>query len=186
MRRIIAAINMTLDGFCDHTLITPDEEIHDHYRDLLRDADVILYGRITYNLMKFWQPLVTNPSGEKSMDDFAVAIDQVPKIVFSNTLKNTGWDSAKLADQTLEEEVLELKKQMGNDVLVGSRSLIIQLLKLHLIDEFQLCIHPVVAGDGLSLFENIYERTVLKLIKTKTFDGGAVTHYYEPINLEVI
>jgi dihydrofolate reductase len=86
MRKLIAAINMTLDGFCDHTVIIPDEEIHQHYADLLGNADGVLYGRITYQLMQFWQNLIKNPSGEKSMDDFAMAIDRVPKIVFSHTL----------------------------------------------------------------------------------------------------
>jgi len=180
MRKIIAAINMTLDGFCDHTAIIPDEEIHQHYKELLSDADAVLYGRITYQLMEFWQTLVKNPSGEKSMDDFAMAIDKIPKIVFSHTLKNVEWESAKLANRSLEEEVLELKQQSGKDVFVGSRSLIIQLMKLNLIDEFQLCVHPVVAGSGLPLFENVNDRTILKLIKTKTFSSGAVALYYEP------
>ena len=171
---------MTLDGFCDHTVIIPDEEIHQHYAELLDNADVVLYGRITYQLMQYWQTLLKNPSGEKSMDDFAMAIDKIPKIVFSHTLKNTEWDSAKLSNKSLEEKVLELKQQSGKDILVGSRSLIIQLMKLNLIDEYQLCVHPVVAGSGLPLFENINDRTILKLIKTKTFSSGAVTLYYEP------
>lgn len=182
MRKIIAAINMTIDGFCDHTAIIPDEEIHQHYTDLLNNAGAVLYGRITYQLMQYWQTLIKNPSGEKSMDDFAMAIDKIPKIVFSHKLKSTEWDSAKLTDQPLEEVVLELKQQSGKDIFVGSRSLIIQLMKLNLIDEYQLCVHPVVAGSGLPLFENINERTIFKLIKTKTFRGGAVTLYYEPIN----
>lgn len=180
MQKIIAAINMTLDGFCDHTAGLPDEEIHQYYAELLDNADVILYGRITYQLMQYWQTLLENPSGEKSMDDFAIAIDKIPKIVFSHTLNDVEWDSARLSNQAIEEEVLELKQQSGKDILVGSRSLIIQLMKLNLIDEYQLCVHPVVAGSGLSLFENINDRTVLKLIKTKTFRGGAVTLYYEP------
>ena len=185
MRKIIAAINMTLDGFCDHTAGIPDEEIHQHYADLLSDADAILYGRVTYQLMQFWQTLIKNPSGEKSMDDFAMAIDKIPKIVFSHTLKNTEWDSAKLSNQPIEEEVLELKQSRNGgskDILVGSRSLIIQLMKLNLVDEYQLCVHPVVAGRGLPLFENINDRTILKLIKTKTFSGGAIILYYEPKN----
>ena len=182
MRKLIAAINMTLDGFCDHAAGLPDEEIHQHYTDLLDNADVILYGRITYQLMQFWQTLLKNPSGEKSMDDFAIAIDKIPKIVFSHKLKNTGWDSAKLANQPIEEIVKELKQQSGKDILVGSRSIIIQLMKLNLIDEYQLCVHPVVAGSGLPLFENINDRTIFKLIKTKIFSGGAVTLYYEPTN----
>lgn len=180
MRKIIAAINMTLDGFCDHTAALPDQEIHQHYTELLGQADAILYGRTTYQLMEFWRTLLENPSEEKSMNDFAMAIDKIPKIVFSHTLKNVDWKSAKLANQDLEEEVLELKQQSGKDILVGSRSLILQLMKLHLIDEYQLCIHPVIAGSGLPLFENINDRTILKLIKTKTFSGGAVTLYYEP------
>jgi dihydrofolate reductase len=180
MRKVIAAINMTLDGFCDHTAGLPDEEIHQHYTELLSQAGVILYGRITYQLMEFWRTLVENPSDEKSMNDFAIAIDKIPKIVFSHTLKDIDWDTARLSDKSIEEEVLELKQQSGKDILIGSRSLIIQLMKLNLIDEFQLCIHSVVAGSGLPLFENINDRTIFKLIKTKTFIGGAVTLYYEP------
>ena len=130
--------------------------------------------------MEYWQPLVKNPSGEKTMDDFAMAIDKIPKIVFSHTLKNVEWESAKLAKRPIEEEVLALKQQPGRDILVGSRSLIIHLMKLNLIDEYQLCVHPVVVGGGLPLFENINDRTILKLIKTKTFSGGAITLYYEP------
>jgi dihydrofolate reductase len=182
MRKIIAAINMTLDGFCDHTAGLPDEEIHQHYTKLLGQADSILYGRTTYQLMEFWRTLIENPSDEKSMNDFAIAIDKIPKIVFSHTMKDVEWDSARLSGQAIEEEVLALKQQSGKDILVGSRSLIIQLMKLNLIDEYQLCVHSVVAGSGLPLFENINDRTILKLIKTKTFSGGAVTLYYEPTN----
>jgi hypothetical protein len=83
MRRVIAALNMTLDGFCDHTAGIPDEELHQYYTELLNAGDAILYGRITYQLMKYWQPLIKNPTGEKTMDDFAIAIDKIQKIVFS-------------------------------------------------------------------------------------------------------
>lgn len=171
---------MTLDGFCDHTAVIPDDEIHQHYADLVSKADVILYGRITYQLMEYWRTVVDNPTGNKSEDEFAIIMDNIPKIVFSRTLKNVEWESAKLATQTIEEEVLELKQQSGKDILVGSRSLIIQLMKLNLIDEYQLCIHPVVAGSGSPLFENINDRTILKLMKIKTFRSGAVSLYYEP------
>ena len=179
-RNIIAAINMTLDGFCDHTAITPDEEIHQYYADLLRNADSILYGRITYLLMDYWRILAENPSGEKSMDDFAVVMDGIPKIVFSHTLKNVEWHSARLSNQPLKELIIELKNQPGKDILIGSRSLILQLIILQLIDELQICIHPLIAGNGLPLFENIIERTTLKLIKTKTLSGGAVVVFYKP------
>ena len=184
MRKVIAAINMTLDGFCDHTAGIPDEELHQHYSELLDNAGVILYGRTTYQLMQFWQTLLKNPSGEKSMDEFAVAIDKIPKIVFSHTLKNTEWDSAKLSNQSIEEEVSALRQSAqggGKDILVGSRSLIIQLMNLNLIDEFQLCVHPVVVGKGLPLFDKIKDRTIFKLLKTKIFGSGAIVLYYEPI-----
>jgi dihydrofolate reductase len=178
MRKIIAGINTTIDGFCDHTAGIPDEEIHHHYAEQLVRADAILFGRITYELMQFWQNLLKNPSGEKSMDDFAVAIDKIPKIVFSHTLKNTGWDSATLSEKSLEDMVLELKQQPGKDILVGSRSLIVSLTNLNLIDEYQLCVHPVVIGKGLPLFENLNDRTIFKLVKTRTFTSGAIMLYY--------
>jgi len=170
---------MTIDGYCDHTSGIPDDEIHDHYTDLLGSAGVALYGRITYQLMEYWRTVLDNPTGIKAMDDFAVAIDNTPKIVFSRTLKSVDWQSAKLASQDLEQEVLELKQQSGKDIFACSPSLIVALTKLNLIDEYQLCIHPVIAGSGLPLFRDISERIVLKLIKTKVFSGGAVILYYE-------
>ena len=171
---------MTLDGVCDHTAGIADEGLHQHYADLIDNSGVILYGRTTFQLMQFWQTLLQNPSGEKSMDDFAISIDKIQKIVFSNTLKDTGWDSATLANRRLDEEVLELKKQPGKDILIGSRSLIIQLLNSNLIDEFQICIHPVIEGKGLLLFDQIKDRISLKLIKTKSLQSGALVLYYEP------
>ena len=182
MKKIIGAINMTIDGFCDHTTILPDEEIHQHYTDLLNDASTILYGRITYQLMEYWKTLVKNPSGEKSMDDFALAINKIPKIVFSHKLTNVDWDSAELSNQSLKEKVIAIKQSRNEgskNIFAGSRSLIIQLMKLNLLDELQLCVHPVIAGKGLPLFEDISDRTMLKLTRTKTFSGGAVILYYE-------
>ena len=84
MRKLIAAINMTLDGFCDHTAITPDDEIHEHYKELLSSAGAVIYGRITYQLVEsYWPTIVKNPTGNKPTDEFAVAIDNIPKTVFS-------------------------------------------------------------------------------------------------------
>jgi len=171
---------MTIDGFCDHTAVDPDDEIHQHYADLLDSADLVLYGRTTYQLMQFWQGLAKNPSGEKFMDDFALSMDRIRKIVFSHTLTATDWDTATIADRPIEEIVPTLKLEAGGDILVGSPSLIVQLMNLNLIDEYQLCVHPVVAGSGLPLFRDIKERSLLKLCRTKTFDAGAIILYYEP------
>ena len=183
MRKLIAAINMTLDGFCDHTVMMADEELHQHYNELLGNAGTLIYGRITYQLMEsYWPSVVKNPTGIKSMDEFAVAIDNIPKIVFSNTLKNVEWKTAKLAKKDIKEEVLELKQSRNGgskDILVGSPSLIVALTNLNLIDEFQLCVHPVIVGSGLPLFKNIKDKTILKLLKTKSFSSGAITLYYD-------
>lgn len=180
MRKLIAGINMTLDGYCDHTAIIPDDEIHMHYSKLLSSADTILFGRITYQLMEYWPTVVKNPTGNKSIDEFAVTIDNLSKIVFSRTLKDVEWKNASLAKRGIEEEVSELKQQSGKDILAGSPSLIIALTQLKLIDEYQLCVHPVILGSGMPLFKNITERVDLKLIKTKIFGCGAVILYYEP------
>ena len=175
-------MNMTLDGYCDHTAMSADDEIHQHYTELLRAADAIIYGRKTFELMEFWPPLVENPSGNKAMDEFAVAIDKVHKIVYSRTLESVDWKTAEIRREVVGEEIANLKQQVGKDIFVGSPSLIVQLANLGLVDEFQLAIHPTIAVTGLSLFKNIANRTDLKLLKTKTFGCGAVIHYYEPVD----
>jgi len=180
MRKLIAAINMTLDGFCDHTAVIADDELHQHYNELLSSAGTLLYGRITYQLMEsYWPTLVKNPSGNKPTDEFAVLIDNISKIVFSRTLKNVDWKNTTLKKEVIKEEILELKQQTGNDIFVGSPSLIVALTQLDLIDEYQLCVQPIILGNGLPLFKNIKDRVNLKLLKTKTFGCGAVTLYYE-------
>jgi len=181
MRKLIAAINMTLDGFCDHTAMIADDELHEHYNELLRNAGALIYGRITYQLMEsYWPSLVKNPSGNKPTDDFAVLIDNVSKIVLSRTLRNVDWKNTKLKNEFNKKEILELKHQAGRDIFVGSPSLIAACTELNLIDEFQLCVHPVISGNGLPLFKNIRDRINLKLLKTNTFGSGAVILYYEP------
>lgn len=180
MGKLIAAINMTLDGFCDHTYGIADDELHDHYRELLNSAGTILYGRITYQLMEYWPTLLKDPSGNRSLDEFAAIMDSVPKIVFSRTLKSVDWDSARIATRSFEEEVSALKQQSDRDILVGSPSLIVAATELGLVDEYQLCIHPMIAGKGLPLFNNINYMTYLKLVKTKTLGSGAIVLYYEP------
>ena len=180
MRRLIAAMNVTLDGFCDHTAMIADEEIHQHYTELLRSSDAVIYGRITYQLMEYWKSVVENPTGNKSMDDFAEAIDNISKIVYSRTLENVDWKNTELKREIIKDEILELKEQAGKDLLVGSPSLIVSLANLDVIDEFQLGVQPTIVGSGLPLFKNIKDRVDLKLLKTKTFGCGAVFLYYEP------
>ena len=178
MRKIRAAINMTLDGFCNHDAVTPDEQVHQHYTELLRSADAILYGRITFELMKYWQTFIQNPSGTPEFNEFAQVIDSLPKIVFSRTLSYVGWHSATLSAQTLEQEAEMLRRQPGRDILVGSRSLVMQLIDLHLLDELELLVHPVIAGSGLPLFAPLTRRREPTLFDSRRIGEGAVILRY--------
>lgn len=173
---------MTLDGFCDHTAVSPDDAVHDHYTKLLNEAGDILYGRITYQLMEdYWPTLIENPSGHRSMDEFAQSIDRISKVVFSHTLKQVNWRNTRLAKSSLEEEIEALKQKPGKPVFIGSPGLIAAAVDKKLVDELQIMIHPVVAGKGLPLFKNIGESIDLKLTYTKQFECGAIILYYELI-----
>ena len=185
MRKLIAGINMTLDGFCNHDAVIADDEIHQHYNELLQNADTILWGRITYQLMEsYWPSVVKNPTGNKPEDEFAVLIDNISKIVFSRTLQHVDWKNTTLKKEVIKEEVLELKQSRNGgskNILAGSPSLIVALTQLDLIDEYQLGVQPIVLGNGLPLFKNVKDRINLKLLKTKTFGCGAVALYYKPL-----
>lgn len=175
---------MTLDGFCDHTAGIADDETHQHFSDLLSDADTLIFGRITYQLMEsYWPSVVKNPTGNKPMDEFAVLIDNISKIVFSRTLNNLDWKNTHLKKEIIKEEVIGLKQQAGKNILVGSPSLIVALTQLDLIDEYQLVVQPIILGSGLPLFKNIRDQINLKLLKTKIFGCGVITLYYEPIRV---
>lgn len=180
MRKVIAGMNVTFDGFCDHTAGIANPELHQHYTDTLNNAGAILYGRTTYQLMEdFWPTVVKNPTGNKTMDDFAIALENIPKILFSRSVKNVTWHNARLATKDLRDEVIELKQQPGKDIYVGSPSLINELTKLSLIDEWQLCVHPVITGKGMKLFKDLPGQIVFNLLETKTFKtSGHVIFYY--------
>lgn len=179
MAKIIGAINMTVDGYGDHQIITPGAEIHRHFEALLHEGAAILYGRITYQLMEYWKDILENPVEQTSMNDFAATIHSIPKIVFSSTLKEINWDTATLASTDLKSTVETLKKEPGKKIFVGSRSLIIQLINLGLLDELQLCLHPVLGSKSIPLFDAINRRIVMQLAKTRQL-GDAIILYYHP------
>jgi len=179
MRKVIAVLNMTLDGFCDHTAGIADDEIHEHYNQVLANADTLIYGRTTYQLMEsYWPTLVQNPSGNKAGDDFAALIDNIHKIVYSRTLDHVDWKNSTLKNKIVNEDILALKRQPGKNILVGSPSMIVAFTNLGLVDEYQLLIQPIILGSGLTLFKNIQERVDLKLTNTETFGCGVVGLYY--------
>ena len=127
----------------------------------------------------YWPSVVKNPTGNKPTDDFAVLIDNIPKIVYSRTLNNVDWKNSTLKKEVIKEEILELKQQSGKNIFVGSPGLIAAFTQIGLVDEYQIGVQPTILGSGLQLFKNITERVNLKLLKTKTFGCGAVMLYYE-------
>lgn len=178
MGKIIASINISLDGYCDHTGMVADEGLHRYYAELLDASDTALYGRITFQLMKYWQTVLEKPTGIETTDQFAKSIDRIPKIVFSGTLKDPEWESARLAKGSLEDEIHRLKEESESRNLVGSPGLIAELSRLGLIDEFQLCVHPVIVGRGQPLFQGIQDRIRLDLTETRRLPGGQVVLCY--------
>src|SRR5579863_10042735 len=117
MRKLIAAINMTLDGFCNHTALIADEQIHQHYNELLSNSDTLLLGRITYQLMESsWPSIVKNPTGNKPVDEFAVLINNISKIVYSRTLNSVDWKNTTLKKEIIKEEILELKQYADKNI----------------------------------------------------------------------
>ena len=182
MRKLIAVMNMTLDGFCDHTAAVPSDEGMRFFNDLLRNSGALLYGRTTYQMMEsYWPLLVKSPSSDKLDNEFAILIDNIQKIVYSRTLLRVDWKNSTLKKEVVPEEILDLKRGAGKDLVAGSPSVIVALTKMGLVDEFQLVVHPVILGKGLPLFKDIQDRIDLKLLKTKTLDSGAVIFYYEPL-----
>jgi len=185
MRKLIAAINMTLDGFCDHTAMRPDDVQMEHYNELYRNADLEIFGRVTYQLMEeYWPEIAKTQNDDKLSNEFAVLIDDIPKIVYSRTLQTVNWQPTELKHELAKEEIVELKDREGKNILIGGPSLIVQLTKLGLIDEYQICVHPTILGSGLPLFKNITDKVELTLLETKTFGNGAVLLRYKPAEVK--
>ncbi len=178
MRKVIFSINITIDGFADHTAAIADGELHDFFTSFLKNIDVLLYGRKTYELMVDYWPVAENDlESAKYEKDFAYEINSVSKIIFSKTLTSVKWKNTKLAQRNLIEEITELKKLDGKGIAVGSLSLAAQLTDY--IDEYWFLIHPVVLGKGKRLFENFNEKLELKLIDTIKFKSGVVVLHYQ-------
>src|SRR5580692_6433681 len=136
MRKLIYAINTSIDGCCDHTKMTPDEDIFDFFIALIRGADLMVYGRITYELMvPFWPDIAKNNSGDsKGVNEFAQVFDSKKKVVFSRTLQKVEDKNSRLAHSDLQDEILKLKQEEGGDILLGGVDLPSQLTDL--IDEY--------------------------------------------------
>ncbi len=181
MKKLIYALNLTLDGCCDHTKGYVDEELLDFYTHSLEVADTFVYGRKTYQLMvPYWPDVLKDPSASKDDTDFARAFVSKKKVVFSRTLTSVPDPSARIVHGDLRDEILKLKQQPGKDLLVGGVDLPSQLVELGLIDELRFVIGPIIVGQGRRLLDNVSlpEKLRLKLIDTKVSKSGFVALHY--------
>lgn len=181
MRKVVFAINITADGYCSHTDMIADEELHEYFTRLLRNASLLLYGRTTYQLMvPYWPEVAKNQSESEATNEFARVFDSLEKVAFSTTLKHVDGNNTRIVRSHLAEEVLVLKQQPGKDIAVGSLSIASQLSERGLIDEYYFVVHPVVAGKGPRLFETVkpQERLLLDFIGSETFQSGVVALHY--------
>ena len=181
MRKVFFAINITADGYCSHTDMIADEELHEFFTGLLRNAGLMLYGRITYQLMvPYWPDIARNQSETESENEFARVFDSLDKVVFSTTLNHAEGNNTRIVRANLAEELLALRQQPGKDIAVGSLSIASQLSEHGLIDEYHFVVHPVIAGKGPRLFDTVklQDRLLLDFIGSKPFQSGAVALHY--------
>jgi dihydrofolate reductase len=181
MRNIIFAINTTLDGCVDHTKQIGDEETHEYFTQLMRDVDLLVFGRKTYQLMvPFWPEVAKSQSMTHASNEFARTFDSISKIVFSRSLDSAADRNTRIVRANLHGEILKLKQEQGKNILLGGVSIPSQLIELGLVDEYRFIVGPIVAGAGRRLLEdvNLSERLQLKLVESKFFKSGCVALHY--------
>ncbi len=183
MRPLRYSINLTLDGCCDHRVMVPDEELHRHFAEELERADALLLGRVTYEMMEAaWRQSATGTWPAWMADwmiPFARVIDRAEKYVVSRTLDHVDWN-AELVQGDLATAVRRLKQEPGRGLFVGGVTLPLALADLGLIDEYELVVHPVLAGHGPTLFAGLSGRIELTLVGRQEFRSGAVALRYQP------
>ncbi len=182
MRKLVLSINVSLDGFADHTVMIADDELHEFFSGLLDNTDIALFGRVTYQLMEsYWPRAHEDPKATKSMLDFADRFNAIPKIVFSKTLERSEWNKTRLVKRDVPEEIQKLKQLPGKDIVIfGSSDLTVRLIPYNVIDEYRIMVNPVVLGRGNPLFYGVSDKLNLKLINVRTFRSGNVLLYYQP------
>ena len=181
MRKLIYAINVTLDGCVDHAPQSVDEEKMAYFTHLTREADVQLFGRKTYELMvPYWPDVLKNPSETKSDREFAHAFVSTRKIVFSRSLTSVEDKNTRIVSTDLRDEILKLKKEKGKNILVGGVDIPSQLVELGLVDEFRFVVGPIIAGGGRRLMEGVSTpaKLKLKLVESKIFESGSIALRY--------
>lgn len=185
MKSLVYAINLTLDGCCDHTQIIPDEGTTKYFTALVQEADILLYGRKTYQLMvPYWPDIARGISGQNDRQadmEFAKAFDSVNRmIVFSHSSDISHEEKTQIIHTGLPDEILKLKQGQGKSIFTSGVNIPSQIAEFGLIDEYHLVVHPIVTGRGPKLFEgiNLQKKLQLKLVESKTFDNGVVALHY--------
>ena len=185
MRKLIMAINITADGYCDHRATIADEELHNFFSGLLREADTMLFGRKTFDLMyPYWPTVAQEKTGTESEITFAELLDEKEKIVFSRKGIRTTWKHTRILSDLNREVILKLKQQEGGNILVSGIDISDQLTQMHLIDEYYFVVHPVLYGKGKRFFETfeLNTRVRLDLFNTQRFSSGAIALFYRVVN----
>ena len=180
MRNLIYAINITIDGCCDHTKMIGDEEMHEYFTHLMSAADLLVFGRKTYQLMvPFWPEVARNHSMTKAANAFADTFDSINRVVFSRSLESADGKT-RILRTGLQEEISKFKKEGGKNILVGGVSVPSQLIQLGLVDEYCFVVQPIVVGEGRGLLEGVslQEKLQLKLVESRTFQSGCVALRY--------
>jgi dihydrofolate reductase len=182
MKSVIFAINVTLDGCCDHTKQLADDETHEYFAQLLGDVDLLVFGRKTYELMvPFWPDVAKAQSMTKAENEFARTFDSINKVVFSRTLAGVEDSNTRIVRASLHDEILKLKREgQGKHILVGGVSVPSQMIQLGLVDEYRFVISPIIVGEGRRLLEGVSlrERFQLKLVESRMFKSGSVALRY--------
>jgi dihydrofolate reductase len=183
MRKIIVFENVTLNGLMagpkgEIDWAIQDAEVTENSREGNDSIDAFMFGRVTYDMMTSFWP---TPIGKAANPVFAAALNDAAKIVFSRTMKKADWQPTKVVNDLSKEEVMKIKNSPGKDIMVfGSGSIVSQLSRLGLVDEYQLMVNPVVLPKGMPLFSDTLEKLNLKLVKTRTFKNGIVLVHYQP------
>jgi len=181
MRKLIFAINTTLDGCVDHTKQMADDQTHEYFTHLMREVDLLVFGRKTYQLMvPFWPEVAKTQSMTRASNEFARTFDSINKIVFSRSLNSAEDKNTRIVRGNLHDEILKLKQEQGKNILVGGVDIPSQLMELGLVDEYRFVVGPIVAGEGRRLLEGVSlpERLQLKLLDSKIFKSGCVALHY--------
>jgi len=183
MRKLVWSINITPDGFCGHQSVIADDELHEHDNELLSGADIILFGRVTFQLFAdYWPGIAEKKLGSTQENLFAEKISLLDKIVFTRTLDSVQWKNTKLVSENIDEEITALKHPDGKDIIIfGSPGFAMELTKMGLIDEYEFIIQPMLAGNGKRFFETegLNQWVDLQLISSKKFNSGAFALRYK-------